>query len=97
MAPHQRGEDYKQAATDELSWNLVRGWSPPRFSGDWEFQSRKDSKLLTGDCSKDLTSQEECNPLIVNCPTFCSEPGSGAEDPLVDPQRWNSAEILVQS
>lgn len=84
VAPHQREEAYKRAATKGPSWNLVRGWSPPRFSADWDFQSRKGSKLLTGDCSK---SQEECNLLIVNCPTFCWEPGSGAEDPLVDPHR----------
>lgn len=44
----------KQAATEEKSLNLLRGWSPSRFSADWEFQSRKGSKL-PGDCSKDLT------------------------------------------
>lgn len=47
-------EDYKQAASDELSWSLDRGWSPPRFGVDWRFQSQESSKPLAGDCSKEL-------------------------------------------
>lgn len=51
---HEWKEDYKQAASDELSCSLDRGWSPPRFGVDWRFQSQESSKPLAGDCSKEL-------------------------------------------